>query len=683
MSLLQNHILDEWVTPETSGTTRDLLDTVTGEVIATVSEIGPDIDAVLDHARTVGRASLAALSFPQRAMILKGLAQALTARKEELYALSRRGGATDRDSGMDIDGGIGVLFVVSSKGRRELPDGTVYLDGPVENLSRDGSFLGRHILTSLPGVAAQINAFNFPVWGAMEKFAAAFLAGMPTVIKPATPGAYLAEHAVRIMTESGLLPAGTLQFLTAGGRELPGKLGLGDALGFTGSAGTAQHLRDQAAIRSGAVRFGAETDSLNAAILGLDATPDTPEYATFIAAVAREMTIKAGQRCTGVRRIIVPEPVREAVIADLAAKLATTVIGDVRNPDVRMGSLAGTEQRDEVVASVRALVAGGGRIVAGSLDPVEILLADGTRALDPQGTFLAPILLSFDDAHADAVHATEAFGPVSSVIGYTDTADAIALTLRGEGSLVATVASIDDALIAELTLGIAAYHGRVHVLNREDAKSSTGHGSPMPHLVHGGPGRAGGSEEMGGVRAVFHHMQRTAIQGSPNALTAITGVWHQGADFALGGTHPFQRTLETLRIGDRVDSAPREITLADIEHFAEFTGDTFYAHMDAEAAAANPFFPGRVAHGYLIVSWAAGMFVQPDPGPVLANYGVDALRFLTPVEPGDVIRVELTAKQITPRQTDNYGEVRWNALILNQRDETVATYDVLTLVAKG
>ncbi|HEX6953452.1 MAG TPA: phenylacetic acid degradation bifunctional protein PaaZ, partial [Agromyces sp.] len=679
--ILPSYVRDGWWTPDESAaaSAAEVRDASTGEVVARVSTEGLDLDAVLEHARTVGQKSLGELTFHQRAMLLKQMALVLTERKAELYEISARTGATQRDSWVDIDGGIGVLFTYSSKGRRELPNAKVLVDGPVEPLSKDGSFIGRHVYTRLPGVAVQINAFNFPVWGSLEKFAPAFLAGVPTVVKPATPTGYLTEAYVRILVESGLLPAGSLQLVSGGVPALFDHLRLGDLVAFTGSASTAERLRAHDSVQTGGVRFSSETDSINASVLGPDATPETPEFDAYVKQLVVEMTSKAGQKCTAIRRAIVPAASVDAVVDAVRARLAErVVVGDPRTEGVTMGPLASMGQRDEVLRQVRKLQDAGGELVIGSLDEPE--------GVGAEGAFVQPMLLKFTDATAPAVHEVEAFGPVASVIAYDTLDDAIDLVGRGGGSLVTSVATHDPEVAIALATGIASMNGRLLFLDRDDARSSTGHGSPVPHLVHGGPGRAGGGEELGGMRAVKHHMQRTAVQGSPAMLTALTGVWHSGAEArpyeASGERHPFRKSLAELRIGDQVASAPRTVTLEDIETFANFTGDTFYAHMDEEAAAANPFFPGRVAHGYLLVSWAAGLFVDAAPGPVLANYGLENLRFITPVSPGDSIRVELTAKEISPRETDEYGEVRWDAVLKNQKDEIVATYDVLTLVSK-
>ncbi|TFD37371.1 phenylacetic acid degradation bifunctional protein PaaZ [Cryobacterium sp. TMT1-19] len=673
-TVVPSYVLDSWWTPDTDVVAQRVLDASTGAEVARVSSDGLDLAAVVEHARTVGQASLGELTFHQRAILLKKLGQYLGGVKEELYALSARTGATRYDSMVDIDGGIGVLFTLSSKGRREMPNSQVYIDGDVEALSRDGSFSGQHIYTRIPGVACQINAFNFPVWGMLEKLAPAFIAGVPTIVKPATPTGYLTEAVVRHILASGILPLGALQLISGSARDLIDHLDYRDLVAFTGSAGTARTLKSHPNVVEGGVRFTSETDSLNAAILGPDAAAGTAEFDAYVASVVTEMTSKAGQKCTSIRRLIVPAGRRDQVVAAVSERMARRVtLGDPRAEGVTMGPLASTGQRDEVLASVARLIDGGGRIVMGSVD--------APTGTDPGGAFVAPILLAFHDPESPAVHEIEAFGPVASIIEYTDLDHAIALAARGGGSLVTTVATHHPDIARTLVLGIAAHHGRVLMLDRVDARSSTGHGSPVPHLVHGGPGRAGGSEELGGIRSVLHHMQRTAIQGSPDMLTAITGEWHAGAAVRTG-IHPFRKSLAELRVGDQTQGGPREVTLADITAFAEATGDKFYAHTDPEAAAANPFFPGIVAHGYLLVSWAAGLFVDAAPGPVLANSGLEKLRFVTPVSPGDSIRVTLTAKRITPRETEEYGEVCWDAVLHNQNDEVVATYDVLTLVAK-
>lgn len=689
VEIVPSFIRGSWWTPDDAAAAgaAPVLDASTGELLAKVSTEGLDLAAVVDYGRTTGQAELGTLTFHQRALKLKELAQYLNGRREEFYALSAQTGATKIDSMIDIDGGIGVLFTFGSKGRRELPNSQVVVDGPMEVLSRDGSFAGEHIYTRIPGVAVQINAFNFPVWGMLEKLAPAFLAGVPTIVKPATPTGYVAAAVVKAIDESGILPTGSLQLISGSVRTLLDHLDYRDLVAFTGSASTANTLKSHPNVVKGGVRFTSETDSLNAAILGPDAVKGTPEFDAFIKSLVTEMTAKAGQKCTSIRRAIVPQEVVADVTAAVGDRIRERVVlGDPRAEGVTMGALASLEQLADVRAAVQSMLDAGGELAYGTLDAPKVTSADGSIGVVDGGAFMSPVLLSWANPEAEEVHSLEAFGPVSSVIGYTDLTDAVRLAARGGGSLVATVCTNDPAVAQQLVTGIAAHHGRVLMLNREDARSSTGHGSPVPHLVHGGPGRAGGGEELGGIRSVMHHMQRTAIQGSPNMLTAVTGLWHTGADrnFTLEteGQHPFRKSLATLHIGDAIRSELREVSLEEITKFANSTGDTFYAHTNQEAAAANPFFPGIVAHGYLLLSWAAGLFVEPAPGPVLANYGLENLRFITPVAAGDSIRVTLTAKKITPRETDEYGEVAWDAVLTNQNDEIVATYDVLTLVEK-
>ncbi len=689
VEIVPSFVRDAWWTPDSGSEAgaAPVLDASTGELLALVSTSGLDLAAVVDYGRTTGQAELGKLTFHQRALKLKELAQYLNGRREEFYALSAQTGATKIDSMIDIDGGIGVLFTFGSKGRRELPNAQVVVDGPMEILSRDGSFAGEHIYTRIPGVAAQINAFNFPVWGMLEKLAPAFLAGVPTIVKPATPTGYVAAGVVKAIVDSGILPNGSLQLVSGSVRTLLDHLDYRDLVAFTGSASTANTLKSHPNVVTGGVRFTSETDSLNAAILGPDAVKGTPEFDAFIKSLVTEMTAKAGQKCTSIRRALVPQELVADVVAAVGERITERVVlGDPRADGVTMGALASREQLADVRAAVQSMLDAGGELAYGTLDSPSVTRADGSTGVVDDGAFMSPVLLRWADPEADEVHSLEAFGPVSSVLGYKDLPDAVRLAARGGGSLVASVCTNDPDVARELVTGIAAHHGRVLMLNREDARSSTGHGSPVPHLVHGGPGRAGGGEELGGIRSVMHHMQRTAIQGSPNMLTAVTGLWHTGADrnFTLEteGRHPFRKSLSTLRIGDAVRSDLREVSLEEITAFANSTGDTFYAHTNQDAAAANPFFPGIVAHGYLLLSWAAGLFVDPAPGPVLANYGLENLRFITPVAAGDSVRVTLTAKKITPRETDEYGEVAWDAVLTNQNDEIVATYDVLTLVEK-
>ncbi|MGY0499317.1 phenylacetic acid degradation bifunctional protein PaaZ [Nocardia sp. FBN12] len=673
-NLLQSYVQGRWHTAPDVGT--PLLSAVDGHEVARISSTGVDVPGMIDYARTVGGPALAKLTFHERAAALKTLAATLMAGKREFYALSAATGATERDSAIDIDGGFGTLLSYASKARRELPNDTVHLDGGPEPLGKKGSFFGQHIYTSRRGVAVQINAFNFPVWGFLEKLAPAFIAGVPSIVKPASQSAYLTELVFRRIVESGLLPEGSVQLLCGSAHDVLDHLGGQDSVAFTGSADTAATLRAHPNVVGAGVRFNAEADSLNASILGADVTTGSEEFDLFVKQLVTEMTVKAGQKCTAIRRALVPEHLVDDVVAATSARLDKIVVGAPDAEGVTMGALASLEQRYEVLKSIRALTKSA-RIVHGDPDNVEVVGADAET-----GAFLSPILLRCDDRDATEPHDVEAFGPVSTVIGYRDASDVIELAARGRGSLVASLVTADTDIAREIVLGLAPYHGRVLVLNREDARESTGHGSPLPVLVHGGPGRAGGGEELGGIRGVLHHMQRTAIQGTPNILTAVGRRWVPGADKIEGEVHPFRKNLAELTLGDTIVGGPRQVELADIEHFAEFTGDTFYAHTDPEAAAANPLFGGIVAHGYLVVSLAAGLFVDPAPGPVLANFGVDNLRFLTPVKAGDTLTVTLTAKQITPRASADYGEVRWDAVVTNQNGDPVATYDVLTLVAK-
>jgi oxepin-CoA hydrolase/3-oxo-5,6-dehydrosuberyl-CoA semialdehyde dehydrogenase len=664
---LLNYAFDQWAPGE--GALAEINSAIDGSPIALTGSGGLDFGGMLRHAREVGGPALRMLTFHERARIIKGLGLAIMARKEELYELSYQTGATRKDGWIDIEGGAGTLFSFSSKGRRELPDAHVLLDGPVEPLSKGGSFIGQHIYTPLQGAAVHINAFNFPVWGMLEKLAPTLLAGMPAIVKPASATAYLCEAAFRVMIDSGLLPTGSVQLIVGGVGDLFDHLTGQDVVSFTGSATTALKLRSHPVVARESVKFVAEQDSLNASLLGPDAAPGTPEFDLFVKEVVNEMTAKAGQKCTAIRRAMAPAEHLDAVEAAIRDRLAATRVGDPRDKESRMGALVSTGQRDDVRAQIAKLTAAGARIVAGNPDA-----SPGITG----GAFMEPILLRSDDPWGNAaVHDVEAFGPVSTVMPYRDMADAIALANRGMGSLALSLFTHSPEAAREFIQGSAAYHGRMLVLNRDNAAESTGHGSPLPVLVHGGPGRAGGSEEMGGIRGVKHYMQRTAIQSTPAMIAAISEQYILGGPKHEIAQHPFRRRMSELEIGDTLKTKSRTVTLEDIEHFAHFTGDTFYAHMDEEAAKASPIFEGRVAHGYLILSFAAGLFVDPDPGPVLANTGLENLRFLTPLYPGDSMRVELTvrAKSLKSEET---GVVRWAVEIFNQKDDLVATYDLLT-----
>ena len=675
MSLLQieSFAAGRWVKPGDGA--RPIENAVTGAPMAMAGNDALDVEAMLAHARAVGGPALRALTFHDRARMLKALAQALDARKQVLYDLSYATGATLADHKIDVDGGIGTLFVYASKGRREMPDAQVYIDGEVEQLSRRGTFLGRHICTPLQGAAVHINAFNFPVWGMLEKLAPTLLAGMPAIVKPATATCYVTEAAVRIMLEAEILPEGALQLVTGGLGDMLDCLDCQDVVGFTGSAATALKLRSAPHILKNSIRFVAEQDSLNASILGPDAAPGTPEFDLFVKEVHREMTTKAGQKCTAIRRILAPQAHVEAVIDAIGVRLAATVIGDPKAETTRMGALVSGAQKRDVLEKAAILEQEAERVY-GDPEAFEVTGADAAT-----GAFLPPMLFHcVDPDGASRIHDTEAFGPVSTVMGYRDLDHAIALVNRGQGSLVTSLITRDGAVARQVALGAGAYHGRIYINNRDSMGESTGHGSPLPHMVHGGPGRAGGGEELGGVRGVMHYMQRTAVQGSPDILTAIGGEWVPGAAEIAGPAHPFTRTYHELAIGETIHTGPRTVTLEDIEHFAAFTGDTFYAHMDDAAARRNPFFPGRVAHGYLLLSFAAGLFVEPNEGPVLANTGLDGLRFLKPVEAGDAIKVRLVVQKKTPRN-EAYGEVRWQVTLTNQEGEAVAEYQLLTMNA--
>ncbi|MGI9203706.1 MAG: phenylacetic acid degradation bifunctional protein PaaZ [Woeseiaceae bacterium] len=671
---LQNFAENSWINGEDEG--KQLVSAIDGRHVADITSKGVDFGGMLDFARRVGGQNLRKFTFHDRAFMLKALAQYLMEHKKEFYDLSTETGATKRDSWVDIDGGISTLFVYSSKGRREMPNDKVYLDGPPEKISREGTFTGQHIFTPRHGAAVHINAYNFPCWGMLEKLAPALLAGVPAIVKPASSTAYLTELVVRRIIASGILPDGALQLICGSVGDLFDHLDCQDVVAFTGSKNTAEMLQQHPRIISESVHFTAETDSLNASILGPDATPGTPEFDLFIKEVTREMTSKAGQKCTAIRRVIAPSAIAADVVRTLSTALGQVRIGHPANKDVDMGALASHDQRNEVRERI-AQLAGEADVVYGNSDDFETIDADAEK-----GSFFMPTLLHCErPLSAQAVHSVEAFGPVSTVLPYENLDEAIELARLGGGSLAGSIITNDNAVARELVLGSAAWHGRMVVINRHCAAESTGHGSPLPHLVHGGPGRAGGGEELGGIRGALHYMQRTAIQGSPATLAAIGNRWIAGGTEIVTDVHPFRKTFEQLELGDTVNTDERVITLDDIDHFANFTGDTFYAHTDEEAAAKNPFFEGRVAHGYLIVSFAAGLFVDPDFGPVLANYGVDDLRFAQPVNYGDSLRVRLTCKQKTLREGSGYGEVRWDTEVTNQDNEVVATYDVLTMVA--
>jgi len=674
---LQSLIAERWL-----GATQGapLHSSINGALIHHTHAEAIDFGEAVQHARKVGVRSLLAMDFQQRAARLKAIAAYLNERKEQLYASSAHTGATRSDSWVDIEGGTGTLYAYASMGGNELPSGNLVHEGPVVPLGKKGSFAGTHILVPRGGVAVHINAFNFPVWGLLEKFAPSFLAGMPCIAKPATATSYLTEAAVRLMMESGLLPPGSLQLVIGSTGDLLERLDGQDVVTFTGSADTAAKLRTHPNVVARSIPFNAEADSLNCAILAPDVSPDDEEFDLFVKEVVREMTVKAGQKCTAIRRTIVPSKHLDAVATKLRERLAKVVVGDPAVEGVRMGALASKAQQRDVGERV-AMLAAGNEIVFGA-EPAKLV---GTGVAD--GAFFSPTLLLCRDAlRNDAVHDVEAFGPVSTMMAYDDIDEAIALAARGKGSLVATLVTHDAATAAKVIPAAAALHGRLLVLDREAAGESTGHGSPLPQLKHGGPGRAGGGEELGGLRAVKHYLQRSAVQGSPTMLAAVTGEHVRGAALREGDVHPFRKHFEELQVGDSLLTHRRTVGEADIVAFGGISGDYFYMHFDEIAAKESPFGK-RIAHGYFVLSAAAGLFVSPAPGPVLANYGLDTLRFVKPVGIGDTIRARLTCKRkIDRRKKDangrGQGVVAWDVEVTNQDGELVASYDILTLVAK-
>lgn len=658
---------------------RTVYHAISGEAIYQVSSHGIDMHNVVQYAKQKG-AAIAHWTFHQRANALKQVAQYLLERKEDYYRLAAATGCTRKDAWIDIEGGIGTLFAYSSLVRRELSDETALVEDAWIPLSKQGSFGAKHILSPKAGVAVHINAFNFPIWGMLEKIAPTLLAGVPCIVKPATEGAELAHAVVKDILASNLLPEGALQLICGQTYDLFDHLNAQDTVTFTGSAATGQKLRAHPHLNAHSIPFSLEADSVNSAILTQQANDETIDL--FVREVFREMTTKAGQKCTAIRRAFVPAALLDTVQQRLAEKLQKVVIGDPAQDGVTMGALASVKQKHDVAAKVEQLA-----------QEAEIIIGSHLRqdfaiqvAHPEKSAFYPPtVLLCKDPVQAQQIHNIEAFGPVVTLMPYSDLPQLAALVARGEGSLVASIVRNHDENIEQLLSKIAPWHGRVHILDRESAKESTGHGSPLPLLVHGGPGRAGGGEELGGLRAVKHYMQRTAIQGSPNVLTQVGHSWTAGAEVFEDRVHPFKKSFDELRIGERLLTARRTITEADIVNFGGLSGDYFYAHMD-KIAAAESLFGERVAHGYFIVSAAAGLFVDAAPGPVIANYGMDNLRFVEPVKIGDTIQVELTCKQKTPKplrdEQKPHGVVVWDIKVKNQRNELVATYDILTLVEK-
>jgi len=675
---LQSYIAGRFVGSQPGAALQSAID---GQVVAHAHADEIDFGEAVDHARRVGVPALLALDFQQRAARLKALARFLMERKEDLYAISAHTGATRADSWIDIEGGAGTLFAYASMGSGELPSGNLIHEGPAMPLGKKGQFAGTHVLVPRRGVAVHINAFNFPVWGALEKFAPTFLAGMPSIVKPATSTSYVTEAMVRLAVESGLLPEGALQLVVGSTGDLLDRVDGRDIVTFTGSADTAARLRVRPNLIAHSVPFNAEADSLNCAVLADDVTPEDAEFDLFVKEVAREMTVKAGQKCTAIRRAIVPRRHLQAVTERLKARLARVVVGDPSLEGVTMGALASRDQQRDVAERVAQLARGNAVLFGGEGG----FTPKGTGT--DQGAFFAPTLLLCERPDMQsAAHDVEAFGPVSTLMPYDEFDEALALAERGRGSLVGTLVTRDPHRAAHAVGRLAALHGRILVLDRDAAAESTGHGSPLPALKHGGPGRAGGGEELGGIRAVKHYLQRAAVQGSPTMLAAVTGEHVKGAAVHESGVHPFRHAFEDLTVGDSLLTHRRTVTDADIVAFGGISGDFFYMHFDEIAAKASPFGK-RIAHGYFVLSAAAGLFVSPGEGPVLANYGLDTLRFVKPVGIGDTIRARLTCKRKIDRNkvgTDGRGQgvVAWDVEVTNQDGEVVASYDILTLVAK-
>ncbi|MGU3522637.1 phenylacetic acid degradation bifunctional protein PaaZ [Enterobacteriaceae bacterium C23F] len=658
------------------GRERTINHAITGEALFSVTSEGLDMAQARRYAIENGGAALGKMTFVERAAMLKAVAKHLLEQKETFYALSAQTGATRADSWVDIEGGIGTLFTYAGLGARELPDDVLWPEDELIPLSKNGGFAARHVLTAKSGVAVHINAFNFPCWGMLEKLAPTWLAGMPAIIKPATASAQVTQAMVKAITDSGLVPDGAISLICGGAGDLLDQLDFQDVVTFTGSAQTGQSLRIHPNIVKNSIPFTMEADSLNCCVLGEDVTPEQPEFALFIREVVREMTAKAGQKCTAIRRIIVPQAQVEAVSEALIARLQGVKVGDPATEGVKMGSLVNAEQRADVQEKVDALVAAGCEVRLG-----------GKADLQAAGAFFPPTLLFCPQPEeSPAVHAIEAFGPVATLMPYQTREQSLALARAGQGSLAGTLVTADGDIAREFILGAARAHGRIQILNEESSKESTGHGSPLPQLLHGGPGRAGGGEELGGLRAVKHYLQRTAVQGSPTMLATISQQWVRGAKVQEDRVHPFRKYFEELQPGDSLLTARRTMTEADIVNFACLSGDHFYAHMD-KIGAAESMFGERVVHGYFVISAAAGLFVDAGVGPVIANYGMENLRFIEPVKPGDTLQVRLTVKRKTVKRQKTAedkatGVVEWAVEVFNQHQQAVALYSILTLVAR-
>ncbi|MGE5105949.1 MAG: phenylacetic acid degradation bifunctional protein PaaZ [Sphingobacteriales bacterium] len=679
MNKLENFVAGKWFTGEGDG--QPLYNAVTGEIIGAASSKGLDFKAMTDYARKTGNPNLRKLTFYERGKMLRALALHLRNHLDKFYQISYQTGATKADSWVDIEGGIGNLFANASL-RRKFPDETFCVDGESHILGKNNTFMGTHILVPKEGVAIHINAFNFPVWGMLEKIAVNLLAGVPAIVKPATVTSYLTEAVTKEIIASGILPDGALQLICGSAGDLLNHVESQDVITFTGSASTGLMLKSHKKILSESVPFNMEADSLNCIVLGDDVTPGKPEWDIFIKEVRKEMTTKAGQRCTAIRRIFVPSAKIEDVWKAIATSLSQTTIGNPLNEKVRMGSLAGQGQREELKAQVQKLLASS-QIIYGSLDSVNVIDADANK-----GAFFSPLLLMNDKPfESNESHEIEAFGPVSTIMPYKNMSEAIELSKKGKGSLCSSIVTADDKIARQYVLGAATHHGRILVLNNDCAKESTGHGSPLPLLVHGGPGRAGGGEEMGGVRGVKHYMQRVAIQGSPTTITAITNVYQQYSKGKEPGIHPFKKHFEELIIGDQLITEKRTITSEDIDKFADLSGDHFYAHIKTTDFTGT-MFERQVAHGYFIMSIAAGLFVDGyEKNPVLLNYGIDELRFTKPVYPGAEIHIRFTCKEKLPQdkkeETDiDKGIVKWLVEMIDETNEITGVATILTMVKK-
>jgi oxepin-CoA hydrolase / 3-oxo-5,6-dehydrosuberyl-CoA semialdehyde dehydrogenase len=680
MNKLENYITGQWITGDGDG--QLLYNAVNGEPIASATTKGLDFKSIIEYGRSVGNPALRKMTFRERGNMLKALALNLREHLQKFYAISYQTGATKADSWVDIEGGIGNLFANASL-RRKFPDDPFCIDGESHNLSKQNSFMGTHILVPKEGVAIHINAFNFPVWGMLEKIAVNLLAGMPAIVKPATVTSYLTEAVVKEIIASKILPEGSLQLICGSAGDLLDHVGSQDVVTFTGSASTGLLLKSNKKILSESVPFNMEADSLNCIVLGEDVTPGKPEWDIFIKEVRKEMTTKAGQKCTAIRRIFVPENIMEDVQKAISTSLAQTNIGNPLNEKVRMGSLAGHDQRSEVRSQIQKLLSSS-QIIYGSLDSVEVIDADANK-----GAFISPLLLLNEKPFAThEVHEVEAFGPVSTIMPYKNRDEVIELSKKGKGSLCSSIVTADDKIAKQYVLGAATHHGRILVLNAACAKESTGHGSPLPLLVHGGPGRAGGGEEMGGTRGVKHYMQRVAIQGSPTTITAITNIYQPNAEGKNPGRHPFKKYFEELEIGDQLITQKRLITSEDIDRFADLSGDHFYAHIKTTNFT-DTMFEQQVAHGYFIMSAAAGLFVDSyEKNPVLLNYGIDELRFTKPVYPGAEIHIKFTCKEKLSQDTKDEndipkGIVKWLVEILDDSDEpVVGIATILTMVKR-